>query len=327
MTNRRFRILAIDGGGIKGVFPASFLSTIEEQVGHPIGKYFDLIAGTSTGAIIAIGLSIGMPARDILKFYENDGPSIFSGNRTLTKRISHYFKVKYETQPLRLALENVFGELAISDCSSRLLIPSLNAVNGDIHIFKTRHHPKLVTDSGVKLVDVALAATAAPSYFPPHITNAALPMIDGGIWANNPTGLAVVEAITMVGVPRDNIEVLSLGCTDSLCNFEIPKRGKLAWAARAIEAAMCGQSFGAIGTAKLLIGHDHVHRISPSVSSGRFPLDSASSIQSLKGLGYHEARKALPTLIPLFLSDVVQAFQSFPPNNGRQKCGDKWQCS
>ena len=72
-----FRILSLDGGGIRGVFPAALLARLEEHLDHPMGRYFDLIAGTSTGGIIAIGLGLGLRARDILKLYVEQGPAIF----------------------------------------------------------------------------------------------------------------------------------------------------------------------------------------------------------------------------------------------------------
>ena len=76
MTDGQVRkILSLDGGGIRGVFPAAFLAKLEEQIGAPIASYFDLIAGTSTGGIIAIGLGLGIPASDILKLYEEQGPA------------------------------------------------------------------------------------------------------------------------------------------------------------------------------------------------------------------------------------------------------------
>ena len=74
------RILAIDGGGIKGVFPASFLATVEDTINDNIANYFDLIVGTSTGGIIALGLGLGLSAKDILEFYEKSAPHIFGGN-------------------------------------------------------------------------------------------------------------------------------------------------------------------------------------------------------------------------------------------------------
>ena len=75
------RILSIDGGGIKGVFPASFLATVENSIEGQLADYFDLIVGTSTGGIIALGLGLGLSASDILRFYEDSGPEIFGGKR------------------------------------------------------------------------------------------------------------------------------------------------------------------------------------------------------------------------------------------------------
>jgi patatin-like phospholipase/acyl hydrolase len=71
------RILTIDGGGIKGVFPAAFLATLENELGAPIGDYFDLIAGTSTGGIIAMGLGLGLTARELHGLYRDAGRRIF----------------------------------------------------------------------------------------------------------------------------------------------------------------------------------------------------------------------------------------------------------
>ena len=77
METRTYRILSLDGGGIRGVFPAAFLARLEEHLQQPIGRYFDLIAGTSTGGIIAIGLGLGLSAGDIMKLYVEQGPAIF----------------------------------------------------------------------------------------------------------------------------------------------------------------------------------------------------------------------------------------------------------
>jgi len=93
------QILAIDGGGIKGVFPAAFLAKIEETTGKRIVDHFDLIVGTSTGGIIAIGLALGLPASEILQFYESYGPKIFAGNRyvRLARQVGF---AKYRSEPL-----------------------------------------------------------------------------------------------------------------------------------------------------------------------------------------------------------------------------------
>ena len=106
MNNQR-RILAIDGGGIKGVFPASFLATVEDSIGNNVADYFDLIVGTSTGGIITLGLGLGLSAQEILAFYEESGPRIFKGNRLL--RSLRWFGIsKYGKGPLEKALKGLF---------------------------------------------------------------------------------------------------------------------------------------------------------------------------------------------------------------------------
>src|SRR5438309_1051265 len=97
------RVLCIDGGGIKGVFPASFLSKIEEAVGSPVADYFDLIVGTSTGGIIALGLGLGLRASDLLRFYQDHGPTIFNGNGKIGF-LRQLVRAKYNPEPLRKCL-------------------------------------------------------------------------------------------------------------------------------------------------------------------------------------------------------------------------------
>ena len=103
------RILSIDGGGIKGVAPASFLAALEDSLGVPVSQYFDLIVGTSTGGIIALGLGLGLTARQILEFYEVHGPAIFRGDRRLLA-LRWLLRAKYDSSPLQSALHDVFGD-------------------------------------------------------------------------------------------------------------------------------------------------------------------------------------------------------------------------
>lgn len=112
------RILTIDGGGIRGTFPAAFLANLEQDLGQPIGRYFDLISGTSTGGIIAIGLALGLPAANILKLYEDKGPAIFAQTRGgVAGWLGRRFRTgrwllwgpKYSPQPLHDALYDVLG--------------------------------------------------------------------------------------------------------------------------------------------------------------------------------------------------------------------------
>jgi patatin-like phospholipase/acyl hydrolase len=205
------RILSIDGGGIKGVFPASFLATIEDSIGGKVADYFDLIAGTSTGGVIALGLGLGFTATETLMFYEELGSTVFRGSRLL-RYLRRLGFSKYSQKELRGALESIVSERKLGESTKRLVIPSLNLETGEVYIYKTSHHPRLERDYKEKVVDIALATTAAPTYFPTHRSAAGVPLIDGGVWANNPVGLAVIEAIGVLNWPRNSLRVLSLGC-------------------------------------------------------------------------------------------------------------------
>ena len=105
-----FRILSIDGGGIKGAFPAAFLCAVQEVLQGPIADYFDLIAGTSTGGIIALGLGLGLSPSEILKFYTTSGTAIFPASQKWSTRVKHYFTAKYSSDPLQDALRLAFGD-------------------------------------------------------------------------------------------------------------------------------------------------------------------------------------------------------------------------
>ena len=307
------RILTIDGGGIKGVFPASFLATIEDTIEDNIKNYFDLIVGTSTGGIIALGLGLGLSAKEILTFYEEYGASIFKGNRLL-KWLRGWGFSKYDNVNLKKALISCFGDKKLGDSTKRLVIPSLNLENGEVYIYKTAHHCRLERDYREKAVDVALATAAAPTYFPTHWSSTGVPLVDGGMWANNPAGMAVVEGITLLEWPRDSIKVLSLGCTTEPLNVRQGRRfplGKSYWASKVVDVFMHAQSHASLGTAQLLAGHDNVIRIDQDVSQGKFGLDKTNEIESLKGLGHSKARHALPKLREVFLKDYAEHFVPF----------------
>jgi patatin-like phospholipase/acyl hydrolase len=303
------KILSIDGGGIKGVFPASFLATVEDTVGAKINDHFDLIVGTSTGGIIALGLGMGYSAKEMLSFYEELGPKIFKGN-SLFRRLRQIGFAKYDTTPLKEALTSKFGDKRLGDSFNRLVIPSVNLETGEVHVYKTSHNKRFERDYKEKVVGVALATSAAPSYFPSHTSTTGIPLVDGGVWANNPMGLAVVEAIGVLGWDKDDIEILSIGCTSEPSNIKTARkqsRGLAYWGVKMIDLFMSTQSFASYGTALLLLGSKNVYRFSPVVSRGRFGLDSISEIGSLKGLGDSEARKALPS-IRHFFSEKADLF-------------------
>lgn len=309
MTVRR--ILTIDGGGIKGAFPASFLATLEKVLDRPIGEYFDLIAGTSTGGIIALGLGLGFSAQDLSQFYADLGSQIFNGNRWRLA-LRQIRRAKYTQEPLRRALESKFAGKKIGDSKVRLVIPSMNVDTGKVYIYKTAHHPHLETDYKKEALEAALATTAAPTFFPTHLADSGVPLIDGGMWANNPAGLAVVEAIGILDWSKEDLRVLSVGCTAppfDLGDTRRSDRGIAQYARRIADVFMAGQSSASLGTTYVLAGHKNVYRYNPVVPEGRFSLDSIDGLSCLRGLGESEAREALPHLKPVFFREPAEAFR------------------
>lgn len=305
-----FRILSLDGGGIKGAFTASFLASMERYLTKPIGAYFDLIAGTSTGGIIALGLGLGLKAEQLAEFYRKLGPLVFRGGR-FTGILKQIGVSKYSNKPLKKALEETFGDRRLGESTTRLVVPSLDLETGKVHVFKTAHHERLQTDYKVKVVEVALATAAAPTYFPTYRLSSGTPLVDGGVWANNPAGVAVVEAIGLLRWPRDQVRVLSIGGPSPPLDVGIGRRfalGRFYWAQKVTEVFLSGQSSGSLGTASLLIGHEYIHRICPPAPPGRFSLDCVNEIQSLFGLGESEARSALPTLKDVFFQGPAEPF-------------------
>ncbi len=249
-----------------------------------------------------MGLGAGLTATQILAFYEEKGPLIFAGSGILTW-LKSFLTGRYSSYELRAALDETFGKKLIGHSITRLVIPSQNLETGEVHIFKTSHHQRFTVDYKVPMAEAALATSAAPSYFPTHKLPAGTSLIDGGIWANNPAGVAAVEAIGVLGWKVGDVIMLSLSCTRNPLNASWAvsySQGKAYWAAKLVDVLGVGQSSGAIGMAQHLLGRDKVFRIEPIVPAGRFSLDKHKGIESLEGIGASEARKALPQLNQFF---------------------------
>ncbi|MGA5715036.1 MULTISPECIES: CBASS cGAMP-activated phospholipase [Bacillus cereus group] len=197
-----FKILSIDGGGIKGLYSAVILASFEKKHGK-INQYFDLICGTSTGGIIALALAAGVPAQKIVDLYAEQGSQIFPYHKSWS-RFFHLVKQalvksKYDDANLKKCLKDVLGDLKISDCETMVLIPTANITTGSPCIIKPDdHNPEFHRDNNHKLVDVALATAAAPTYFPVQtiqtMPNPDAQFVDGGLFANNPSLYGIQEA-------------------------------------------------------------------------------------------------------------------------------------
>ncbi len=291
---KKFQILSLDGGGIKGLFSAALLAKIEESLGIRVVDHFDLITGTSTGGIIALGLGMGMSPREIVHFYVNEGPRIFR-KRAFWTSMKWGLHSKYSQEPLMNALKLHFGDRLIADSKKRLVIPSYNLAKDEVYVFKTPHHQRLTTDGKVPMWKVALATSAAPTYFPccQHVDG--MRLVDGGLWANNPTMVGIVEAVSLLGVPMESISTFSLGTTNSISmkSKKLDQGGLWHWRKMGVDAALRGQSHGVQGQALLLLSKERAVRLDPFVPDGLFALDKLSE-QDLLAEASHEARKFAP---------------------------------
>ncbi len=231
---KTFRILSIDGGGIRGIIPARFLCELESQVSKQkdeqvrLCDYFDLICGTSTGGIIAIGLALGMSAGEILKLYTSNAQRIFGhSSMTIPKNFRRVMYPKHSNKGLQGVLQEAFAPYSNKDeitrighAKTRLAIPTYVASTGKARVFKTSHHEGLIRDYQIPAYQAALATSAAPTFFPAHtfeysdtktnqpstLTNS----VDGGIFANNPALVGFSEAVAL-DVPMREIMLLSIG--------------------------------------------------------------------------------------------------------------------
>jgi len=305
----RFQILSLDGGGIKGLYSAAVLAKIEDDLRVSVADHFDLIVGTSTGGIIALGLGAGFRPREIVHFYVSQGPTIFP-RKPWYQRLGCFWSRKYPQEPLKKALQGCFEERRLADSKKRLVIPSYNLDKDEVYLFKTPHHSRLTRDWKEPLWKVALATSAAPTYFPACRDVDRIRLIDGGVWANNPTMVGIVEAVSMLGVPLDAISVLSLGTTNPVTHKpnNLDEGGLWQWKKTAIDVALRGQSHGVQGQAQHLLGQERAIRIDPAVPDGLFALDKLSE-ERLLSEAAHASRHFSPTFAAKFQPHIAAPFQ------------------
>lgn len=246
--DKPFKILSIDGGGIRGIYPAKILAELEfqlkksgKEITH-LNQYFDLICGTSTGGIIALGIALGMNSSDILKLYMDNADRMFSGKRSW---FSGLFTSSYKSDNLYKLLHKEFskfsqdGDTRLGHAKTRVCIPVYNGYYGRVSVLKTSHHPELLRDYQYPAHDVALSTASAPFFFKPHSfqyqrvgeenVNTVSNNIDGGIFANNPALIGLLEALETLSVPIENIKLLTLGTGIKKFKEPLKKRSWGAW--------------------------------------------------------------------------------------------------
>ena len=332
-----FRILSLDGGGIRGAFIASVLATMEERLG-PISQHFDLMAGTSTGGIIAAGLATGEPAARIVEFYRVHGSRIFTRptrTKSRTRKALGWFanrklkaagldddwlfSPKYDSQSLRSALTSIFLDAKLgSIVRCALVIPSVDLTKGQTVVFKTPHLAHYDRDRHFPIVDVLLATAAAPTYLPTASIGGGK-YIDGGVWANNPIIVAIAEAMAILrhrnnattfecnASELDSIRALSIG-TGKLATYLSPpvsEDGLVWWMneGRLIETMFMAQSQGAGFQAAYLLGDAH-SRIDFDIPEKSWKLDNREVIEQLIHIGKEKGKENL-LLLDQFGSNCV----------------------
>jgi patatin-like phospholipase/acyl hydrolase len=318
----RFQVLALDGGGIRGVFSAALLADFEKRFNTNITDHFDLIVGTSTGGIIALGLGLGLSAQQILDFYRENGAAIFpslipSHLRRIPgvgflepRNYSSIFRRKFSNLPLESALKKAFGEnTPLGRSTKRLAITSYDLQRSSVKLFKTAHHERFRSDYKLPAWQVALATSAAPTYFRAAEANERF-LVDGGLWGNNPIMVGVTEAIGVLKQSPKEIRVMSVGTLDEIRTLSRRNvwGGKILWAKPAIDSMMTGQAIAAHGQASLLIGSENILRINPPVPAGYYQMDDASCMRELVGIACGEAEHRSPDFERLFLSHKAQPF-------------------
>jgi predicted acylesterase/phospholipase RssA len=258
------KALAIDGGGIRGLIPALVLAEIEQRTGRPIATMVDLIAGTSTGGIIACALARPHPmaASRIAEVYTVDGPKIFE--RRLVKEISSgagYLDERYDAGALVASLRNHLGEATLDEATIPLLITA----------YDLQARAALILREGYSMVDAAHATSAAPTYFEP-VKLGARTLIDGGLAAVNPAVYAYAEA---GGQPT---LLLSLGTgehTSPLPYDKVKNWGRLQWAEPIINVVFDGASDAVEAQLSKLAGNHYI-RLQTRLEEASDDLDDAS---------------------------------------------------
>lgn len=230
MVENKFKILSLDGGGIRGIFPAVILSEIEHELRErnfkewQIYQNVDLIFGTSTGGILGLALSIGVPAEEIKNLYFNNAQMIFGGKKKFPKWV-------WQSSHNRLNLENLLNDIftkynngnipKLKDCKVPVAVSIYDLHLGRPSVLKSNYHPRFTRDPNLSLLRAALSTSSAPTYFDPYSADSYEDSIgnsikfkykvDGGVWANNPALIALIEGQKAFFKNLEDINLISIG--------------------------------------------------------------------------------------------------------------------
>ena len=278
-----FRILSLDGGGARGIYPAQVLSRIEPTYDVKIRDCFDLIVGTSTGSILAGAAATAIPMDTVVNLFDAHAQRIFK--KSLLR--PGLFRSRYSTKPLEKVIRTYIPETTLGNLSAALMITSSDISTGGVHVFKSCYLMDLgetyVRDRDVLLSDAILASCAAPTYFDPSTVGQYL-LADGGLWANNPSIIAVTEAISKFDKDIREIQVLSIG-TGRVREMYTKRKSwgfLTGWGNKKLISCLLNvQSQASSNMASLLLKEQYL-RLDPEI--GDWDLDDTRHLDNLKAL-------------------------------------------
>lgn len=284
MINSRYRVLSLDGGGARGIFTASFLHQLEKHVGA-LQDRFDLVVGTSTGGIIAVGLGKGLNMGEILALYNKEIPNIFE--RPLSWKIKTGWGIlgpKYDNNNLARIIRKYIGNSYIDEAKVRFITTSYNTDNSDVILIDSKDNTHWGFD------DAAISTACAPTYFPSYRG-----MIDGGVYASNPVLIGLIEGIK-AGYSLQDIAILNVGTGYSERGYNTSSWGKKQWVFTNGGSPILNVMFDGVSEkdsyiAGKLLGESYIY-INPKLER-KYPMDTVDRgvLDYLSNLGEDEYRK------------------------------------
>ena len=229
------------------------------------------------------------------------------------RNICKYFKFRFDRKALDRILFEKFGNRKFGEAQTRLCIPSFDGRYGEVYIFKTPHHPDFRKDAKERMTKVAAATSAAPAFFQP-LEDGGYTFVDGGVWANNPIMVALVDALSCFSVPRERIRILSLGCGDEPYFVDHTKiiQGGLWYWRDIIYAVMRLQSHNALGQAGLLIGTDRIIRADAPTYEEKIHLDDwTRAVEVLPGAATAALDELGDKVASEFLLEAADQYEPF----------------
>jgi uncharacterized protein len=283
-----FRILSLDGGGIRGLITARILERLELEVPGFLAQV-DLFAGTSTGGIIALGLAFGLTPTQLVDLYWSKGKMIFDDSwLDDIKDLGGISGAEYNNRKLARVAEEFFGTTRLRDLKRRVLVPSFDLddeqAKGPVRRWKPKffhNFPGPDSDGAESVVDVALRTSAAPTYFPSYQG-----YVDGGVVANNPSMAALAQAIDedTGAQPLKSLRLLSLGTgvSEQFIKGQSLDWGYAQWVKPLVELMIDGVMGVAHFQCTRLLGGRY-HRLDPLLPT-RIPLDDTEKLAEMLGV-------------------------------------------